>query len=276
VPGPAYGGLDTLTRILARAADGQTSPFERARLLAVFSQQFDRVLVGGVGAGQPARQLLHKLLQVLCAERDRVLHDEVLPALAAKGVAILPWGELAGAEHARLRALFRDTIYPLVTPLAVDSTHPFPGISPMSLHVAAFVRDHKGARERFACVPIRDALFGFGPFRNGFVRVDAERFVSVDAVVSACLDDLFHGVQVIERSTFRLGPAGVPRTGRDAAHLRSSWPRLEVEDTTTARLGEILRRNLDVADEAVYRTRAPLGLTERIMAIHGATGRGRP
>lgn len=244
--------------MLARAADRRLPSFERARMLADFSRRLDRVLAGD--GGDPA------LVRFFCAERDRVLHNEVLPALAADGVSILPWDASSDAEQARLRTLFRDVIYPLLTPLAVDSTHPFPWILGRSLHVAAVVRDLGSTRDRFACVPVRDHLFGFGPFDNGFVRLDGERLVSVDVVISALLDDLFHGMQVVEKSTFRLIPAGVGPAFR----------RLEVDDTTTDRVGEILRRNLNIAHMAVYRMRPPLGLVERIAAIRTARGNGRP
>lgn len=253
--------------MLARAADRRLPSFERARLLADFSRQLDGVLADAGAAADPA------LVPFFCAERDRVLHDEVLPALAADGVSILPWDASSGAERARLRTLFRDAIYPLLTPLAVDSTHPFPWILGRSLHVAAVVRDSGSTHDRFACVPVGDHLFGFGPFDNGFVRLDGERLVSVDVVISALLDDLFHGMQVVEKSTFRLIPAGVSRLGGSTG---PAFRRLEIDDTTTVRVGEILRRNLDVADMAVYRMRSPLGLAERIPAIRTARGNGRP
>lgn len=234
-------------------------------MLADFSRLLDGILASA--AGDPA------LVPFFCAERDRVLHDEVLPALAADGVSILAWEASSEAEQARLRTLFRDAIYPLLTPLAVDATHPFPRILGRSLHVAAVVRDLGSTRDRFACVPVRDHLFRFGPFDNGFVRLDGERLVSIDVVISALLNDLFHGMQVVEKSTFRLLPGVVNGLRRGAG---PPFRRLEVDDTTTVRVGEILRRNLHIADVAVSRMRPPLGLVERIAAIHGAPGNGRP
>jgi len=257
-------GLDVLVGILTRAADQQTPPFERARLLAVFSRHLEGDLVSDA-AGPSSRRLVHELLHVLCAERDRILHDDLLPALAADGVVLLRWDEASRAERRQLRTLFHEVIYPLVTPLAVDATRPFPNIPARSLHVAALVRRCNTTQERFACVRIPDQLFGLDPFSSGFVRLDAERLVSIDVIVGALLDDLFPGVQVLERSTFRLVRAESTRAG--AGNAWSRLPRLEIADTTTAGLLDILRRDLAVADEAVYRMRPPLGLAERIAAV---------
>lgn len=267
-PAQPLTGPPALIWILARAADPKIPPFERARLLAAFSQQLD-----GGAADESATRLPDRLIRLLCAECDRVLHDEVLPALVAAGVAILPWSALHGAERARLRALFRDTIYPLLTPLAVDSTHPFPCIPARSVHVAALVRDHGSTTDRFACVPVRNHLFGFGPFDRGFVWLDAQRLVSVDVVVSTMVDDLFHGMQVVEKSTFRVIPAVDPRPD---GIVGPPFQRLELADTTTVHLGEIIRHNLGVAEQAVYRMRPPLGLLERIAAIRATPESGRP
>ncbi|HEY7045845.1 MAG TPA: hypothetical protein VH373_01395 [Jatrophihabitantaceae bacterium] len=254
-------GLDGLVRTLTLAADDCAAPFERVRLLAEFSQQLDTILARDVAADPLGRRLLHNLLQVLCTERDGVLED-VLPALAAEGVQIIGWDQTSAADRKQLRALFDKVVYPLVTPLAVDATHPFPYIPAMALHVAALVRDCETRQQRFACVPLPDQLFGMHPFRSGLVRLDAERLVGIDAIVGAFLELLFPGVQVMERSTFRLVRAVGAMSALVPLH------RLEIEDTTSARLADILRRSLDVADEAVYRTRAPLGLAERIVAAY--------
>lgn len=264
---PGDEGLDGLVRILTRAADGCAPSFERVRLLAEFAQQLDGVLVSDVAGGRAGRRLLHSVLQVLCAERDGVL-DDVLPALAAEGVVIVGWDATSAADRQQLLTLFDQVVYPLVTPLAVDATHPFPYIPAMALHVAALVRDVETRQQRFACVPIPDQLFGLAPFRSGFVRLDAERMVGIDAIVGAFLERLFPGVQVMERSTFRLVRSEAEPAAWFAQH------RLEIEDTTSARLAHILRRSLDVADEAVYRTRAPLGLAERIVAAGEGRTRG--
>ena len=254
--------------MLTRADDPCAPPLQRVRLLADFSQRLDGVFVSDLALGRSDRLLLHNLLQVLCAERDRVLED-VLPALAADGVVIVGWDETSSADRRQLRTLFHDVVYPLVTPLAVDATHPFPYIPTMSLHVAALVRDRDTRQQRFACVPLPDQLFGLDPFSSGLVRLDAERLIGVDAVVGAFLGLLFPGVQVMERSTFRLVRAEAAMYAWVPLH------RLEIEDTTSARLADILRRSLDVADEAVYRTLAPLGLAERIVAAQeGADGPG--
>jgi polyphosphate kinase len=278
------GWLDVLARILARASDRRTPLVERARLLAVFSLQLDaffmirdagtRTRTGpatATPAALPHRGLLHEVLHVLSTEHDRLLHDDVLPALAAEGLGFPGWDDLNGLEQDRLHALFRDLIHPLVTPLVVDASHPFPHISALSLNLCVLVRDRSSGAERFACVQVPTRL-------PGFVRVDASRLVCIDALVSAWLGELFQGMEVLERSSFRVTrneefeveAGGEPTNVWQGATTcrRLGMPvRLEVEDTTSARMLEVLVRNLDVARDEVYRVQAPLGMAATILAI---------
>jgi polyphosphate kinase len=279
------GWLDVLARILARASDARTPLVERARLLAVFSLHLDaffmirdagtRTRTGpatATPAALPHRGLLHDVLHVLGTEHDRLLHDDVLPALAAEGLGVPGWDDLNGREHAQLHALFRDVIHPLVTPLVVDASHPFPHVSALSLNLGVLVRDWSSGVERFACVQVPTKL-------PGFVRVDASRLVCIDALVSAWLGELFQGMEVLERSSFRVTRSEEFVVEADGGEPSNVWQRattrrrlgvpvrLEVEDTTSARMLEVLVRNLDVARDEVYRVRAPLGMAATILAI---------
>lgn len=262
-------GLNDLVEILTRAADPGSPPLDRSRLLAAFSRQIDRVVLSNSAVSRPGRHLLHNELRGLCAERDRVLED-VLPALAAAGMAIVGWDETTAADRQQLRILFDELIYPLVTPLAVDATHPFPGVANISLYVAALIRDCDTGQRRFGCVPIPQQLVGLDPFRSGFVQLDAARLLGFEAIIGALLDHLFPGVQVMERSSFRIVRAEASWAGANAA-AAPTWfqiARLEIEGTTSPHLADILGRSLHVANEAVYRTRAPLALAERIVAAY--------
>ena len=77
----------------------------------------------------------------LVAEQARVFQDDVRPALAKEGIEILRWDELTSAEKDRMDELFAERIFPVLTPLAVDPSHPFPYISGLSINLAVLVRN---------------------------------------------------------------------------------------------------------------------------------------
>jgi polyphosphate kinase len=282
---PDDSWLDFLARILVDASDARTPVVDRARLLAVFSVHLDDFFTSRIAAAfsvadgmqtpssatlrHPGR--LYELVRVLSAEHDRLLHDEVLPALTAGGVNFPAWDDLDGLEQQRLRVLFRDVIHPLVTPLVVDAAHPFPHISALSLNLGVLVRDKHDGVQRFACVQVPTRL-------PGFVRLDARRMVCIDALVSASLGELFRGMQILEQSIFRVTRSEkVEANGDDdpryllpgpITRRRAGWPvRLEVEDTTSSRMLEILVRKLQVAIDAVYRVRTPLGMAATLLEV---------
>jgi polyphosphate kinase len=278
------GWLDVLARVLSRASDERIPVLERARLLAVFSLHLDDFFMihsAGTGPSGP----LHERLQLLTTEHDRLLHDVVLPALTAEGLGFPRWDDLNSLEQDQLRELFRDVIHPLLTPLVVDASHPFPHVTALSLNLGVLVGDPRSGAEKFVYVQVPTRL-------PGFVRLDARRLVCIDTLVSASLDELFQGMHVLEQSSFRVtrnqefdvDDDDDDDDDDDPPHMwqaptirdRVGVPvRLEVEDTTSARMLGILVRNLHVADDDVYRVRAPLGIATTMLAIADAQPSGR-
>ena len=86
----------------------------------------------------------------LVAEQERVLVHEIMPALREQGIELSAWHELDDDDQAELSERFRDRIFPVLTPLAVDPGHPFPYVSDLSLNLAVVVRDPRDERELFA------------------------------------------------------------------------------------------------------------------------------
>jgi polyphosphate kinase len=247
--------LEFLARVMARASCGHTPLLERARLLGRFSLHLDDFFMSPrARLGTAGRARLH----ALCDEQDRLLHDDVLPALITEGLSFPRWEELNAAELAQLRAVFRDVIYPVVTPLVVDATHPFPNVTPLALNLGVVVRDTRGGDERFVCLQVPTRLAGFAQLEAGFVRLRTGRLVCIDTLIGALLGELFHGMHIDEKSSFRVTRSA---PGRPA--------RLEVEDTARTRTLATLVRNLDVAENEVYRVRTPVGLAPTILALTG-------
>ena len=112
--------------------------------------------------------------------------DRLQPALAEAGIEILRWKELTEPEQAGLQQLFRERIYPVLTPLVVDPAHPFPYISGLSLSLAVMIADPETGATLFARVKVP-------PLLPRFLTVAPNRFVPLEDVIAAHLGELFVG-----------------------------------------------------------------------------------
>ena len=151
-------------------------------------------------SGQAPDQILENTLHLareLADRHARCFSDLLLPALADEGIEILRWKELLPEEQARLQQLFKERIYPVLTPLAVDPAHPFPFISGLSLSLAVMVADPKSGLTMFARVKVP-------PLLPRFLSVSASRFVPIEDVIAAHLGELFVGLDMIEHHVFRV------------------------------------------------------------------------
>ena len=151
--------LEFNARVLALAEDPASRLLERAKFLAIFGSNLDeffQVRVSGLqeqrdaGVGPaspegltPEQQLagITERVVELCERRDALWVDDLRPALQKEGIWLVDWMELADEDREHLQALFRERIFPVLTPLSVDPAHPFPDISSLSLNIAAVVRD---------------------------------------------------------------------------------------------------------------------------------------
>jgi polyphosphate kinase len=200
--------LDFNERVLALADDERVPLLERAKFLAIFSQNLDEFfqvrvaalkdqVAAGVSATShdrrtSAQQLLdiRDRLDVLLPRLQASFLDRVAPELAAAGVKLSSWGDLDEDDEKFLVETFEERIFPVLTPLAVDPGHPFPYISNLSLNLAVIVRDPDAGARRFARVKVPSLLPRF------VVLPDGERFVPLEQVIAAHLDQLFPGMEI--------------------------------------------------------------------------------
>jgi polyphosphate kinase len=212
--------LDFNARVLALAEDASTPLLERAKFLAIFANNLDEfymVRVAGLkrrlqmgipvvgGGGLTAREqlaLIGERAAELVAGQSACFTGDVLPALAQQQIEFVRWIDLDQPERARLRTYFRDQIFPVLTPLAVDPAHPFPYISGLSLNLAVVVRDPEGGPELFARVKVPNNVPRFVPVRGPVHR--ATLFMPVEELIAAHLGQLFSGMQIIEHHLFRV------------------------------------------------------------------------
>ena len=294
--------------MLALAEDPATPLLERAKFLAIFASNLDEfymVRVAGLKrrlqTGLPVRGA-----DGLTAAEQLALIAERTAELVARHAAVLHrrgrarrWptsrhpASCTGATSTRpsgsgCATYFRDQIFPVLTPLAVDPAHPFPYISGLSLNLAVVVRDPR--RRRRSCSPgsrcptTCRGSSGRGPASTQRRRRTA-RFLPLEELIAAHLGQLFSGMQVIEHHLFRVTRNAdlevdedrdedlLQALERELARRRFGPPvRLEVAATISDHVLELLVRELDMDADDVLRVPGLLDLSALWQVYDGWTG----
>lgn len=273
-------------RVLDLARDTTRVPLlERARFLAIFCSNLDeffmvrvaglkRRMAAGVAvasnSGMMPRELMDTILvrtRAMVDEVTRVFTDEIRPQLAEHGIHLLVWNELNHDEHSRMTELFENRIFPVLTPLAVDPSHPFPYISGLSVNLAVLVQNPSTGAHQFARVKVPTVLSRFIALGNG-------RFIPLEEVIAPHLGQLFSGMEVVAHSTFRVTRnEDVEVEEDDAENLlfalekellrrKTGRPpvRLEVEQDIDEGMLELLVSELDIDAQEVFKLPSPLDL----------------
>lgn len=293
--------LEFNLRVLEEALDRSRPLFERIKFLSIFASNLDEFfmirvsglrnqLLGGVleapaDGMTPAEQLAAIRTQLQPhLERYHSAWDDVREELAEEDIYIWQLGDLKKKQRKLLRRYFEREIFPALTPLAFDPSHPFPHISNLSVNLAVVLRDPR-LGERFARVKVPHMLPRFlripseeraDAFETlGLAEVAANNFVWIEDVVQDNLDLLFPGVEIVDAHPFRVTrDADVEIEEDEAADLLAavseglemrqfgSAVRLEVDATTPEHIRDILVANLDLAPYQVFATTSPLGMAD--------------
>jgi len=276
-------------RVLELARDPQLPLLERVRYLAIFASNLDEffmVRVAGLkrriatglavtaASGLEPREVLDAISRrahELQAAHAATFRDQVEPALREAGISLVHWGDLPPAEQERLHGFFRDQVFPVLTPLAVDPAHPFPYISGLSLNLAVSLRNPVTDKPHFARVKVP-------PLLPRFIAVDGDerhrwQFVPLEDVIAVHLDQLFPGMDVLEHHTFRVTRNEDLEVEEDDAEnllqalekelLRRRFGppvRLEVAENTDPGVRQLLVDELEVGPGEVYPLPEPLDL----------------
>ena len=275
-------------RVLELAEDIEIPVLERCRFLAIFSSNLDdfymirvatlkRKLESGVtkssSAGYTPAQLMteiakktHELLQ----RQSVAFHDVILPHLATYGIELAAWSSLDEDEKTAINKVFHTKIFPVLTPLAVDPSHPFPYISGLSLNLAVVVKKPDTDEELFARVKVPSNLPRF--VETG--KAGKRRFVTLEEVIIANLHELFQGMEVKDHYTFRLTRnADLELEEEESEDLLASMEqellrrkfgppvRLEVDRDIQPELLKTLMDELSINEEDISRYKEPLDLT---------------
>jgi polyphosphate kinase len=268
--------IDYAGRLVELARDETNPLLERLFFLSVSAEMLDEffmIRIAGL-TGQAAAGVSRRLpdgrtpQQTLVDARERVFDlyrtqanlwsNQLCPALAAENIVISDVEELSPEEREELDGRFQREIFPVLTPLAVGPGQPFPYISALSISLGLFVADPDTGEARFARVKVPEGLPRFFPVgRRG-------RFVPLERVLAHYLPDLFPGMEILERSVFRVTRDGDLEVSDEADDLLEAVElelrrarfgevtRLEVSESMSQAMRERLQQGLRVADELVY------------------------
>ena len=282
-------------RVLELAQDEDLPVIERASFAAIFANNLDEffmVRVAGLkrridtgiavtaASGLSPRQQLRAISEQAHRLQDEHAHyiiDHILPDLAKEQIVLLSWDKLTAAEQERLSRYYRQQVFPVLTPLAVDPAHPFPYISGGSLNLAVLVENPASGKSHFARVKVPDNLNRLVPVddltedENTNVRYG---FITMENLIIAHLESLFPGMIIKEARSFRVTRnEDIDVEEDDAENLLNAMEkellrrrfgppiRLEISDETSPFLSQLLADQLRVSADEVYRLPAPLDAT---------------
>lgn len=275
-------------RVLELAENTENPLLERVRFLSIFANNLDEffmVRVAGMKrrvatglalttpTGHQPREVLELISEEsrsLMARQSRCFNDVVKPQLAAEGIFLLAFADLDETERAYLREVFITRIFPVLTPLAVDPSHPFPYISGLSLNLAVVARNPLSGEEVFARVKVPPSLPRFLATRATL----ATRYIPLEDLIAAHLDELFPGMELLNHHSFRVTRNQDLEVEEDEAEdllnaleqelLRRRFGppvRLEIDENMDGTLLKKLLSELEVVESEVYRMPPPLDLT---------------
>ena len=288
--------------VLDEALDESHPLLERIKFLAIFANNLDEYFMVRVSGLQrqlekgvlksppdgmtPSQQLeaiRHMLLPDLSILYD-TWHEDIIPKLSAEGIFIHMYADLTGEQKELMRSFFIDEIFPVLIPLVFDSAHPFPFISNRSLNLAIIIRDQNN-KDFFARVKVPTNLF------SRFVRIPPKRkgesgddsvvhYVYIEDIISANLDLLFPGLEVVASSPFRITrDADIDIEVDDASDLlttveevmeqraRGKPVRIELECSMNDGICYMLEKQLRVSPSMLYRVGHPVGMADLMQLL---------
>jgi polyphosphate kinase len=280
--------LDFNERVLQLAEDPSIPLLERCRFLAIFSSNLDDFYMIRVAtakrkiensitkkntAGYTPIELMieiSKKSNSLISRMVKCFHEDLLPKLADNGIEMVDWENLTDDEKDYINSVFTKRIFPILTPLAVDPSHPFPYISGLSLNLAVLVKKPDTHEELFARVKVPASLPRFMETAN----FASTRFIAIEQVIIANLHQLFPGMEIEDYYTFRITRnADLELEEEESENILESMEqellrrkfgppvRLEVASDIKSDLVDRLKSELSIREGDISRYREPLDLT---------------
>ncbi|TCD48326.1 polyphosphate kinase 1 [Chlorobium sp. N1] len=282
-------------RVLEEALDGDAHPLlERVKFISIFSSNLDEyfmIRVAGIEdqyeAGiqdrtidgyTPLEQLdrIRDMVTRQIIQRNDCFYNDLLPAMEKEGITFVRIEDLDGPQRETLRSYFRQEIYPVLTPLAFDTGHPFPFMSNLSLNLAIELEETDSGMKRFARVKVPSILPRMLPFSSieGLGSDDGIiRFIWLEDLIRNNLDLLFPKMHIVRSHLFRLvRDADIEIEEDEAGDLLETIEegirsrrygkvvRLDISPEMPESIRKLLMKNLQVTERNVYAIEGILGL----------------
>lgn len=285
--------LEFQRRVLEEAQDQRNQLLERVKFLSIVSSNLDEFFMIRVAAlkqklkaGNQDRSIDGKTVsQQLSAVRSRIselmkeIYDcfqkQLMPELTRAGIKIVTWESLDARERDALKTYYHDTVFPVLTPLAVDPGRPFPHISNLSMNLAVVLNDTDG-REHFARLKVPERLpqlVDVPALRVQRKASPVRKFIWIEDLIAANLESLFPGLEIVESHPFHvtrdaevaikeLESDDLLETVEEAVWRRRFRKpvRLQTDSGISSRVLEILVENMSVEPSDVYKVRGPIDL----------------
>ncbi|MDO5720548.1 MAG: RNA degradosome polyphosphate kinase [Actinomycetaceae bacterium] len=291
-------------RVLEQSEDRDLPLLERCWFSTIFSSNLDefymvrvaglkRRIAAGIASvaasGLTPRQVLDGITaksRELTSRQVQACHDELVPALHREGIHLRNWEDLNDAQQNALTEYFQQRVFPVLTPLAVDPSHPFPYISGLPLNLAVVVYNPATEKQHFARVKVPQSLprlINVDTLLPDYAGVAVEdivatkagaTFIPLEQVIAAHLDQLFLGMEIVEAHSFRVtrnedleveeDDAENLLTAMEAELLRRRFGpavRLEIAQDVSQPVLDFLTERLEISDSDVFRLPEPLDLT---------------
>ncbi len=278
-------------RVLEQARSPRHPLLERVRFLSIVSSNLDEffeIRVAGLmqqmdsGVTEPGpdglaprEQLrrIHSVVASLVEDQYRCWQDDLIPALAAEGIHFRSPHDLSRAELKWVRGYFREQVYPVLTPLALDQAHPFPQLGNKTHNVLVSLDNPAapGVEKLVAILPvprILPRLVAIAPALAG-----PQRYIFLSDIIKLCAGELFPGYRLTSAHAFRVTRnSDLYIDDEEAENLlkkiedelrnlrRGAAVRLEIEDGVNDALFDTLCNHLDLSHEYVFRLKGPLNL----------------
>ncbi|MBP0020131.1 MAG: polyphosphate kinase 1 [Cyanobacteria bacterium SBLK] len=285
-------------RVLHEGLDERTLLLDRLKFFAIFCSNLDEffmVRVAGLKKQEEARvnklsfdgrtpseqlQEIRDRLSPLIQEQDRTFERVLRPKLAEEGVYLLNYVDLNQEQRKYLHNFFEEHIFPVLTPLAVDPSHPFPYISNLSLNLAVLVKNPETKEELFARIKVPSTLSRFVPFPKHLQHAGETppvwTGIPIEQAIAHNLDTLFPGMNVQECYPFRVTRNADLSVEEDEAddlllaieqevrkrRIGKSAVRLELQASMPENVRNTLIRGLDLSEDEVYEFEGLLGLND--------------
>jgi polyphosphate kinase len=285
--------LEFQRRVLEEARDERNKLLERVKFLSIVSSNLDEFFMVRVAALKQKLRTANQDLSIdgktvtqqLVAVHESIVHlmkevydcfqKQLVPALAQEGIRIATWDSLDERERESLKAYYNETVFPVLTPLAVDPGRPFPHISNLSMNLAVVLNDTDG-REHFARLKVPERLpqlVSVPTLRLSKKSAPERKFIWIEDLIAANLESLFPGLEIVSSHPFHvtrdaevaikeLESDDLLETVEEAVWRRRfhQLVRLQTDSEIPSRVLGILVENLDVDPTDVFKVRGPIDL----------------